>query len=104
MPTIFSHGAVGFIASRLGLPNADRRVVLASIIVAVVPDLDALFIRAIPYSHPFGHRGFSHSLFFAALLGLSVAFLFVKADGRARIVLEAGALFGIDGSHGFSTR
>jgi inner membrane protein len=42
--------------------------------VAAVQDLDTIaFSFGIPYSHPFGHRGFSHSLLFAAALSLLVS-------------------------------
>jgi inner membrane protein len=46
--------------------------------LSALPDADALFISIIPYNHPFGHRGFTHSLFFAAMIGLLVAILFSK--------------------------
>jgi inner membrane protein len=37
--------------------------------VSVLPDLDVIAFRLhIPYEHPLGHRGFSHSLLFAAFL------------------------------------
>ena len=37
----------------------------------MLPDLDVVaFALHIPYAHAFGHRGASHSLFFAFLLGL----------------------------------
>jgi inner membrane protein len=105
MPTIFSHGAVGFIGSKLGLHDskADKRIITTSIVVAAVPDLDALFIGSIPYGDPLGHRGLTHSLFFATCLGLGLAFVFVKAgwsEGHSFGTLAA--LFGlITASHGF---
>lgn len=72
MPSAFAHAAVGASLACL-LP---RRVqlrwapaVLAA--AAAAPDLDVLAFRlGIPYGHPLGHRGFSHSLCFAALVGL----------------------------------
>ena len=105
MPTIFSHGAVGFIGSRLGLQNsnADRRIIIASMIVAAVPDLDALFIGSIPYGDPLGHRGLTHSLLFAAAVGLTLASVFVKAGWAGEHSFGAmAALFGlVTASHGF---
>jgi inner membrane protein len=47
--------------------------------LAALPDADALFLGVIPYDHPLGHRGLTHSLFFAAMIGLLVASLFSKA-------------------------
>ena len=38
---------------------------------SILPDVDALgFAAGIPYGHTFGHRGLTHSLFFAVCLGL----------------------------------
>jgi len=43
-------------------------------LVAVFPDLDVLAFRlGIPYENALGHRGFTHSLLFAALLASVVA-------------------------------
>lgn len=80
MPTIFTHGLMGLTASHTILPEPAeknrkiRRLFIGlSVILPVVPDLDGLTLLFIPYSHPFGHRGFSHSLFFAVLLGALAA-------------------------------
>ena len=75
MPTVFSHAAVP-LALGLGLGRATipRRLLVAGVIAAVVPDLDVVtFQLGVPYSADLGHRGFSHSLFFAALVGLAGA-------------------------------
>ena len=41
---------------------------------AILPDVDVIaFSFGIPYEHMFGHRGFTHSFFFAALAGTLVA-------------------------------
>ena len=105
MPTIFSHAAVGFIASK-GAAEAtapNTRIVIASMALAALPDADALFFGAIPYGHPFGHRGFTHSLFFAALIGLLVAVVFSKAGwAPAYSFLPLAILFPVaTASHGF---
>ena len=72
MPTIFSHPAVplamGFV---LGKEIVSRRLLLAGVAASILPDLDVVaFSFNIPYEHDFGHRGFSHSFFFAALTAL----------------------------------
>lgn len=105
MPTVFSHAAVGFVAGTLATetraPNS--RVVLASIAISALPDADALFIGVISYSHPFGHRGFTHSLFFAAIIGLLAALLFSKAGWAPKYSFWFLALvFAVTtASHGF---
>ncbi len=53
------------------------KIALLGIFCAVVPDADILAFRfGIPYLHPFGHRGFTHSLFFALLLALFIRWTF----------------------------
>ncbi len=79
MPTIFTHGAIGFTASKAVFgASTDRRLILASILLPILPDADALLMPLFPYRHPLGHRGFTHSLLFALLAGLVTAFLFVS--------------------------
>ena len=105
MPTVFSHAAVGFIAAK-GAAEAtapNTRIVIASMALSALPDADALFFGAIPYGHPFGHRGFTHSLFFAALIGLLAAVLFSKAGwAPPHSFLPLVFLFAVAiASHGF---
>lgn len=86
MPTILTHVVVP-VALGLGL---GRRLVsmplLASGIVAsILPDLDVLAFRfGISYSDQLGHRGFSHSVLFALLVGFA-AFLFASRLRSSRV-------------------
>ena len=70
MASLFSHPAVplalGVLIGRQRLPV---RYWVAGAIASLVPDADVLgFALGIPYEAPFGHRGASHSIVFAALL------------------------------------
>ena len=48
---------------------------------SIVPDFDVLgFVFGIRYGDLFGHRGFTHSLLFAVMLGFLAARLFVSAS------------------------
>jgi inner membrane protein len=104
MATAFTHGLVGAALYPLA-PRELRRpklgVVLA--VVAMIPDLDVIAFRlGIPYEHPFGHRGFSHSLVFAALLGVvvpSVSFPNVRRFSRAWLALVSLVALSV-ASHG----
>lgn len=84
MPTILSHPAA---ALALGSTLAERRLLIAGSVCTIIPDADVLaFYAGIPYAHPLGHRGFSHSLFFAVVLGSGTAWLWRRCvDRQARL-------------------
>jgi inner membrane protein len=72
------HVVVGLAAARIARPHdAMARRLYTAIGLAtlsLLPDLDVVAFRfGIPYEAPFGHRGASHSLFAAAVLGPLVA-------------------------------
>ncbi len=71
MPTIFSHPApvlaLGLAAGRQVMPP---RLLLAGLACSVLPDMDvAGFFMGISYGDAAGHRGASHSLLFAGIMG-----------------------------------
>ena len=86
MASAFTHA---FFGAALGGVYATRRMharfwVLAAA-CAVLPDADVLaFEFGIPYGSMFGHRGFTHSLAFALLLGTAVALLFFRGAPNRR--------------------
>lgn len=50
--------------------------------LSLLPDVDVVTFRlGIPYSHPLGHRGMTHSPAFAVLVGLA-AYLALRMRGR----------------------
>ena len=70
MASAFSHGVaalgLGACFYRSGTPS---RVWVTGVFCSVIPDLDVLGFRfGIHYGDFWGHRGFTHSLLFAALL------------------------------------
>ncbi len=84
MPTLLTHPAVPLaIGLGLGTSTISRRLLLAGIALCMLPDLDVLaFQFAIPYSAGLGHRGFTHSLTFAALVALVGALLLRRYQER----------------------
>jgi inner membrane protein len=101
MPTILSHPAVPLaLGLALGARVIPPRLLIAGVAASVLPDLDVLAFRlGLPYAHDFGHRGASHSLAFAALLGL-IAFALaphLRASPRAAglFVMAAAASHGL---------
>jgi inner membrane protein len=75
LATIVTHAVVASALAPLaprGVPIS--RLMLAVCVLAVLPDLDVVsFALGIPYAHPLGHRGFSHSLSFAFAAAVLVA-------------------------------
>jgi membrane-bound metal-dependent hydrolase YbcI (DUF457 family) len=57
-----------------------KRIWVIGVACSVVPDLDVIGFRlGIHYGDFWGHRGFTHSLLFAALLALFIVVLWVSA-------------------------
>ena len=67
--------------------------------LSVLPDADVVaFAVGIPYPHPFGHRGMTHSLLFAVFVGLLVA-LGLRVRQRP-VLLDALLATAVVASHG----
>ena len=103
MPSVFTHAVAALALGTALLPRgAGPRPWLLGVVCAVLPDIDVLaFALGVPYSAMLGHRGLSHSIFFALLLSTVVA-TFAFRDGRwdgarRRIWLF---LFAASASHG----
>ena len=84
MASVFTHA---FFAAAMGGAYVRGRVParfwVLSMACAVLPDADVLaFGFGVPYGSMFGHRGFTHSLVFAALLGALVTALFFRDSPR----------------------
>ncbi len=93
MPTIFTHALVPLAAgicinACVGRQAISPRLIAAGMLAAIVPDADVVgFKFGIAYLDQFGHRGASHSLFFALMLGVFLAFAapFLRS-GRAWVI------------------
>jgi inner membrane protein len=72
VPTIITHAAIPLaIGLGLGPRIISRRLLVAGVAASILPDMDVLaFHLGIPYEHALGHRGFSHALFSAGVIGL----------------------------------
>lgn len=83
MASAFSHIAIPIaLTMAFGFKNIPKRLFVLGICLSLVPDLDVIgFQYGIKYESQWGHRGFSHSLFFAFLISLSTTFFsnFLKA-------------------------
>jgi inner membrane protein len=73
MPSVFSHAVASFgISSCFYRTNVPSRVWIVGAACSVIPDFDVIgFHFGVHYADFWGHRGFTHSLFFAALLAVA---------------------------------
>jgi len=79
MASLFGHGLVGFTLTKIASAKASKVLLFLAIVSAILPDLDVVTFGKIPYTHPFGHRGFTHSIVFALIWATILAFIFTKA-------------------------
>lgn len=96
MPTVLSH-PVPVLCLGLGLGRriASWRLLAAGVVCSLLPDCDVIsFSLGVPYADILGHRGFSHSLLFAGVIGVVAALAapLLKARRVAAFALCGGAV------------
>jgi membrane-bound metal-dependent hydrolase YbcI (DUF457 family) len=93
-----AHGLVGagVVAAIWPMKNSvlDRRALVLGAFLGILPDLDYVLTLLMKYSSSY-HRGFSHSILFACLIGSTAAFAFGRLNVRT-----ATAFSGAVASHG----
>jgi len=85
VPTIITHAVVPWlVGAASGARAVPGRLLALCGVAAMLPDLDALSFRlGIPYGSPFGHRGATHSLAAAIIVGL-LSMLLARGLGAGR--------------------
>ena len=87
MASAFSHAiaavAIGKISKAVGWPKeiaqVDAKFWWLLAFCGAIPDIDAIgYWMGVPYDSVWGHRGITHSMFFAALLSVGVVYFFYK--------------------------
>ena len=67
---------------------------ILGIVCSILPDADVIAFKFnIPYESFWGHRGFTHSLLFSLLLGMSITALFYKSYLKQKTGLVLMAYF-----------
>jgi inner membrane protein len=88
MASAFGHA---ILASAIGFhwnSVKKRKLISLGILSSILPDADIIAFKfGIPYSHMFGHRGFTHSIFFAIVWSLLLQQLFYKKEIKKSMVL-----------------
>lgn len=90
MASVFTHAFVAVAMGKVyaGGWRAGARFWVLSAACAVLPDADVLgFAFGVRYGDTLGHRGFTHSLLFAALVAFAVVALFFGGERRRRAAL-----------------
>jgi inner membrane protein len=100
MPTVMTHAVVGVALSTMASVRRRPLVWLLSATLPVLPDLDVLGVAAgVRFDSMWGHRGISHSLVTAALIGIVTAWL-ARRHIRVRVIPLALYFALITASHG----
>ncbi len=104
MPTVIGHSlfAIGLFGFR---PMEEKllQTLLLSILCSCIPDIDVIsFEFGIQYSSMLGHRGFTHSVLFACLMGVTVTYFFYPEfkDNPAGFLKLSCYFFMCTASHG----
>jgi inner membrane protein len=100
MASVFTHAFLAVGLGKIYRASMPPRFWILSALCAVLPDADVLtFAFGISYGDMLGHRGLSHSLAFALVLGCAVAFIFFQGDQFRRGLLTI-YFFIVTASHG----
>ena len=80
MPTMFTHPAIPLaIGTGLGKKSVSGKLLALGILFSILPDFDVVAFKfGVPYSSQWGHRGFTHSLFFAGIMSIVFAYAFSR--------------------------
>ena len=103
MASAFSHAVAALsVGTVFYTPKMAKKVWVAGVLCSVLPDVDVIGFRfGVHYGDFWGHRGFTHSLLFAAILAAVVALIVFRSgeSGIGRWPLFA-YLFVATASHG----
>jgi len=102
MASAFAHAVVATaIGSALGVPWRLWGTLALGMACAVLPDLDTIgFWLGIPYEHPLGHRGLTHSITFAAAVSLGLLQIVYRDSSRVERHRLGWFFFLATSSHG----
>jgi inner membrane protein len=98
LSSIFTHAIAGAALAVIAEANPSAATIAVAAACAVVPDADGIgYMFGIPYGALFGHRGFLHSLTFAALLAAAVTLFFFR---QSNPIFHFFICFAATASHG----
>lgn len=103
MASVFSHAVVALALGKgFRIEKRGKQSFLLGIFCSIVPDLDVIgFYYGIQYGEVWGHRGVTHSLFFATMLALILTVVFYLRSPASVMSRTSLYLFACGSSHGF---
>jgi len=80
MPTPIAHAIVSIpLAKTIMRENNSKKILFWSVFCATIADIDLIgLFLSLPVNSLLGHRGFTHSIFFAFFISLSVCLIFFR--------------------------
>jgi inner membrane protein len=100
VPSVLSHPAVPLaLTAAAGTRVISPKLAVVACAASLLPDVDAIgYWAGVPYDSPLGHRGFTHSLFFALVVAVAAAAVLSRRD--VPVGLAFGVVFVAAASHG----
>src|SRR5690242_20001702 len=101
MPSVPTHFLVGAALGQAAGPRlrGDWRFWAAALVCSALPDIDVIgFGFGVRYGDLWGHRGMTHSILFAAMMGIAAGIYF--GGSRLAILAQSLLFFIITCSHG----
>jgi inner membrane protein len=84
MPTIITHAVAAWAGGRSILKSIPEKLLLTGVLCSMLPDADVIgFSFGISYDSMWGHRGITHSFFFAVMLAALTAPFFRNIKWKA---------------------
>jgi inner membrane protein len=84
MPTIITHAVAAWATGKTAFRTLPGNLMITGMICSMIPDADIIaFSFGISYDSMWGHRGFTHSFFFAGMLASLISPFFMKIKRKA---------------------
>jgi inner membrane protein len=81
MASAFSHAIASLAIGRVTPVHRTWKFWIIGVVGAVIPDIDAIgYWAGVPYDSMWGHRGITHSFFFAFLFAAGAMLLFYRSE------------------------